>query len=137
EDSVWPKNQSTLILPEMTVAQAWDIHAMPDLLRDFDANTTPIQFVPHRGIPEYAKAIPDGSMEALRRAIVGKKGEGGNAVELDPLWITGSPYVMHDLTGDRQTLFQGAWSMWPPRQPMPHYIQRDVEGAEFTEKYVP
>lgn len=114
----------------MTVAQAWDIHSMPDLLRDFDANTTPIQLVPHRG-------IPDGSMEALRRAIIGKKGEGGNAVELDPLWIAGNPYVMHDLTGDRQTLFQGAWSLWPPGQRMPQYIQRDVEGAKFTEKYVP
>jgi len=72
--------------------------------------------------------------EALRRAIVGEKGEGGNAVELDPLWITGKPYVMHDLTGDRQTLFEGPWSLWTPGQRMPKYIQRDVEGGE---RYVP
>ena len=106
---------------------------MPDLL-EYDANTSPaeVQLVPHRGIPDYAKAIPDGSMGALRRAIVGEKGEGGNAVELDPLWIAGKPYVMHDLTGDR-------WSLWTPGQPMPKYIQRDVEleGVDFTERYVP
>jgi len=76
-------------------------------------------------------------MEALRRAVVGEKGEGGNAVELDPLWIDGEPYVMHDLTGVRQTLFQGPWSEWTPDQPMPKYIQRDVKGDNFTEKYIP
>ncbi|KAH8997062.1 hypothetical protein EDB83DRAFT_924124 [Lactarius deliciosus] len=136
--TVWSDiQQSTLILPaEMTAARAWDIHSMPNLLCDFDANTTPIQFVPHRGIPEYTKAIPDGSIEALQRVIVGKKGEGGNAVELDPLWITGNPYIMHDLTGDRQTLSEGPWSRWAPGQHTPKYIQRDVEGAEFTEKYI-
>ena len=108
-------------------------------LLEFDASTPPVkvQLVPHRGIPNYAKAIPDGSMEALRRAIIGKKGQGGNAVELDPLWIAGKPYVMHNLIGDQQTLFQGPWEIWAPGQPMPKYIQQDVEGDEFTKRYVP
>ncbi|OJA17299.1 hypothetical protein AZE42_11757 [Rhizopogon vesiculosus] len=46
---------------------------------------------------------------------------------------------MHDLSDDRQTLVEGPWSLWTP-QPgarMPKYIVRDVEGSEFTEKYVP
>ena len=32
-------------------------------------------------------------MEALLCAAVGEKGEGGNVVELNPLWIAGKPYV--------------------------------------------
>lgn len=137
ENSVWPNIQPRLILPAgMTAAKAWRIHAMPNLLH-FDANIDAIQLVPHCGIPDFAKAIPDSSMEALRRAVDGEKGEGGNTVELDPLWISGEPYVMHDLTGDRQTLFEGVWSQWTPGRHMPKYIQRDVEGGEFTERYVP
>ena len=111
ENSVWPNIRSVLILPTgMTAAKAWKVHSMPNLLGDFDTKTSAVQLVPHRGIPEYAKAVPDSSMEALRRATVGEKGDGGNVVELDPLWINGDPYIMHDLTGDRQTLVQGAWS---------------------------
>ena len=124
---------SELILsPGMTTAGAWARHSILDLLHDFDVNFSRVQLVPHR-------SIPNGSMEALRRASVGKKGEGGNAVELDTLWIAGNPYVMHDLTGDRQTLVEGPWSLWvpPPGQRMPKPIQRDVEGDEFTEGYVP
>jgi hypothetical protein len=61
----------------MTAAKAWSIHSMHDLL-EFDANTSPVkvQLVPHHSIPDYAKAIPDGSMEALRHAIIGEKGQG-------------------------------------------------------------
>ena len=140
ENSVWPDIRSVLILPTgMTAAKAWKMHSMPNLLRDFDAKTCSVQLVPHRGIPECAKAVPDSSMEALRCATVGQKGNGGNVVELDPLWINGDPYIMHDLTEDRQMIVQGAWSQWthPAGQQMPNYIQRGVKGAEFTERYVP
>ncbi|KAG2062512.1 hypothetical protein BDR04DRAFT_959807, partial [Suillus decipiens] len=68
------------------------------------------QLVPHHGIHNYAKTIPNGSMEALWHTIISKEGEGGNAVELDPLWIAKKPYVMHDLTGDWQSLFDGPCS---------------------------
>lgn len=108
---------------------------MHNLLK-FDPNTSPVQLVPHCGIPDYAKAIPDGSMEALRHASVGQKGEGGNAVELDPLWIAGNPYAMHDFTVNQQTLLKGPWTLWNPGQPMPKYIQ-DVEGSKYPERYIP
>lgn len=60
-------------------------------------------------------------------------------MELGPLWIAGQPYVMHDLTGDRQTFVEGLRSRWAPLlgQRMPKLIQRDVKDDEFTEKYVP
>ncbi|OAX31906.1 hypothetical protein K503DRAFT_860564 [Rhizopogon vinicolor AM-OR11-026] len=111
ENSVWPDIQSELILPPgMTTAEAWAKHTMRDLLLDFDAKTSPVQLVPHRGLPNYANAIPDGSMEALRRATVGRK-----------------------------TLVEVPWSLWtpPPGARMLKYIVRDVESPEFTEKYVP
>jgi hypothetical protein len=47
--------------------------------------------------------------------------DGGNVVELDPLWIARKPYVMHNLTGDRQMLFQGPWAIWTLGQCMPKY----------------
>jgi hypothetical protein len=54
------------------------------------------------------------------------RGEGGNVVELDPLWIGGKPYVMPDLTGDQQTLSKGPRSLRTPGQSM--HIPQDLEG---------
>ena len=84
---------------------------MPNLLTHFDPNTCPIQLVPHGSIPNYANAIPNGSMSALQSATVGGK-KGGNLVQLDPFWINGQPYVLHKLLGDEQTLVEGIWSRW-------------------------
>jgi hypothetical protein len=69
-------------------------------------------------------------MEALLCAAVGEKGEGENVVELNPLWIAGKLYVMHDLTGNCQTLVEGPGLL---DQRMSKYIQRDLKGTEFTE----
>ncbi|KIM42689.1 hypothetical protein M413DRAFT_35678, partial [Hebeloma cylindrosporum] len=94
--------QSELILsPEMTAAGAWARHSIPNLLGNFSASTTPVQLVPHRGISEYIKAIPDGSKEVLWRTSIGTGGEGGNAIAFDPVWIAGKPCIMHDFTGNR------------------------------------
>ena len=137
EESVWPDVQAEMFLPPgMTPTKAWAIHSIPYLLRDFDLNTCQAQLVPHRG-------IPDGCIEALRRATTGEKGEGGNAVELDPLWIAGKPYVMHDLTGDWRTPVGGcnvSSKIWntPETTPTPstqasplhgQKVQRVTEGS--------
>ncbi|KAG9311284.1 hypothetical protein JVU11DRAFT_8372 [Chiua virens] len=138
EDSVWPDDHSELVLPHgVTKAQALAKHSMPHLLTNFDPASSPVQLVAHRGLPDYAKAIPDNCMPALQKATAGEREGGGNLVELDPLWIRGEPYVMHDMSGDRQTLVQGPWSEWipEPKEEMPKYIVRNVEGSEFTEKY--
>lgn len=85
------------------MAKAWAAHSIPNLLGDLDVNTTPVQLVPHCSIPD-AKAIPDGSMEVLQRAI-SEKGEGGNAVELDLSGLPESPMLCTTSQGI------GRWSL--------------------------
>jgi hypothetical protein len=120
----------------MTEAKAWATHSQPELLTLYDV-TGSKQIVPHRGMPDYARGIPDGSMGALLTATSGTS-EGGNLAELDVLWIKEKPFVMHDLTGVRQTLYEGPWSTFSlqPWEKMPHFIIRDVEGAKYTEKHI-
>lgn len=124
----------------MTAAKAWRIHSIPNLLHDFDVKTDPVQLVPHCSIPKYAKAIPDTFMKVLWHASIGEKGGGGNAVELDPFWIAGEPYVMDYLRGDQQTSFEGFWSQWAPLalgQKMLKYILWNIKGPEFAQRHVP
>jgi len=139
KDSVWPDIQPELVLPVgMTVAEAWTKHSQPNLLAYYDV-TDPKQLVPHRGLPDYARGISDGSMEALSIATAGVDENRGNLAELDVLWIRGEPHVMHDLTGDRQTLYEGPWSnfsLQPGEDSMPYFIIRDVEGSRYTKEYI-
>jgi hypothetical protein len=46
---------------------------------------------------------------------------------------------MHDLTGDRQTLYKGPWSSFSlqPGEEMPYFIIRDVQASQYTQQYIP
>lgn len=139
KDSVWSDIRPKLILPAgMTAAEAWTKHSQPNLLASYDI-TDPKQLVPHRGLPDYALGISEGSMEALLIATAGVDENRGNLAELDVLWIRGEPYVMHDLTGDQQMLYEGPWSnsSLQPGEEMPYFSIRDVEGSQYTEQYLP
>ena len=128
-----------LILPAgMTKAKAWNRHSQPDIFTFYDA-TDPKQLVPRRGLPDYARGMSDGSMEALFAATAGVDENRGNLAELDVLWIRGEPYVMHDLTGsDRQMLYEGPWSnsSLQPGGEMPYFIIQDVKGSQYNEQYI-
>lgn len=139
KDSVWSDIRPKLILPAgMTAAEAWTKHSQPNLLASYDI-TDPKQLVPHRGLPDYALGISEGSMEALLIATAGVDENRGNLAELDVLWIRGEPYVMHDSTGDQQMLYEGPWSnsSLQPGEEMPYFSIRDVEGSQYTEQYLP
>ncbi|KAG9311283.1 hypothetical protein JVU11DRAFT_8371 [Chiua virens] len=86
---------------------------MPNLLTEFDPTISPIQLVPHHGLPDYAKGISDSCMTALQSATAGEKKEGGNMTEINHEWINQKPYVIHDATSDQQTLPEGPWSRLP------------------------